>query len=295
MDQRTAAMGGDSLFFEKDRRVDFVIAGTQKGGTTALDFYLRQHSEIGMADCKEVHFFDREEYFRDGTPPYSTYHAHFTRNTSCKLLGEATPIYMYWHDAPRRIREYNPDVRIIVILRNPIDRAYSHWNMLRATGMETLSFREAIHREEERCYEALPCQHRLYSYVDRGFYVDQLRRIWTCFPEDQTLCLKTENLRDHPQRTLEDVCRFLRINPPNSIVPQEVHANLYACSMRRRERDYLRRVFECEIRNLERLLGWDCSDWLSETTAARKTMVRVTNSIRRLIPRRARVLRYQSS
>ncbi|MGB7755383.1 MAG: hypothetical protein WBL23_04905, partial [Salinisphaera sp.] len=97
------------------------------------------------------------------------------------VFGEATPIYMYWHDAPRRMWEYNPNMKLIVVLRNPIDRAFSHWNMEKSRNAESLSFWDAIQNEEPRCKEALPYQHRTYSYVDRGFYLEQLRRLWRYF------------------------------------------------------------------------------------------------------------------
>jgi len=172
--------------------VDFVIGGTQKGGTTALDAYLREHPEICMATKqavsssrghpeirtagkKEVHFFDNEDYFSNGKPDYSKYHRRFNPEKAHQVLGEATPIYMYWNDSPRRIWEYNPKMKIIVLLRNPIDRAYSHWNMERLRNADTLFFWEAIKNENERCREALPLQHRVYSYISRGLYTEHCK------------------------------------------------------------------------------------------------------------------------
>jgi len=246
------------------RKVSFIIGGTQKAGTTALHDYLEKHPEIGVADKKEVHFFDNEEYFRGNKPDYSAYHFFFRHNPPHKLLGEATPIYMYWYDAPRRIWQYNPDMKIIVILRNPIDRAYSHWNMERYRKAESLSFWDALQCERERCREALPYQHRVYSYIDRGFYVKQLRRIWTYFPEDQTLILRNEDIRRNPQKAVEDVCLFLGVRSPGRLKAQDIHSRPYISPMSSREREYLRHVFEFEIKHLERILGWDCSEWLSE-------------------------------
>ena len=147
-------------------KIDFIICGTQKGGTSALDAYLRRHPEICMAISKEVHFFDNEKAFCDGLPDYSLYHSFFSPQPSHKLVGEATPVYMYWRDATRRIWQYNPNIKLIVVLRNPIDRAYSNWNMERLRNRDTVAFWEAIQNEEERCREALPYQHRIYSYIE---------------------------------------------------------------------------------------------------------------------------------
>ncbi len=246
------------------RQVDFLIAGTQKGGTTALDLYLRTHPELCMATRKEVHFFDRDDYFQGDAVDYSAYHSFFSPNASQRLLGEATPIYLYWHSAPRRIWAYNPRMKIIVILRNPIERAYSHWNMERDRDADFLPFWEAIQQERERCREALPQQHRVYSYVDRGFYTEQLRRLWRYFPPEQMLILRHEALRETPQPVLDQICDFLGVACSSVATTINAHSRPYATTMTERETAYLRWLFEYDIRALERMLGWDCSAWLAD-------------------------------
>jgi hypothetical protein len=244
------------------RKVDFIIAGAQKGGTTALDAYLRTHPEIGMADIKEVHFFDEEKYFLKTQPPYSIYHRHFSHAAARKIWGEATPIYMYWLKAPQRIHQYNPRMKLLMVLRNPIERAYSHWNMERDRSADNFSFWAAIQNEKERCREALPLQHRVYSYVDRGFYTEQLERIWKFFPRTQTLVLKNESLRNHPLQTMNEICDFLGVERFEKVEHKEAHSRQYLAPMGAPEKKLLKRIFKPEIRKLEQLLNWDCSDWL---------------------------------
>lgn len=246
------------------RKVDFVIAGTQKGGTTALAAYLKQHSDIGIPEEKELHFFDNEDHFRNGRPPFLLYHLPFFELRSRRLWGEATPIYMYWQKSPERLRRYNPKMKLILLLRNPIARAYSHWNMERALKNEPLSFGEAIFFEQERLRGALPQQHRVFSYLDRGFYAAQLERIWAHLPRQQTLVLKSEDLKNQPQPTLDAICHFLGARPLENVQPAEVHARTYPSPMSAQERNQLQQVFEPEIRKLERLLNWDCSHWLAD-------------------------------
>lgn len=243
-------------------KVDFVICGAQKGGTSALDVYLRSHPEICMAKEKEVHFFDRDGLFENGPPDYSIYHESFSPEPTHKMVGEASPSYMYWYDAPRRMWQYNPDMKLIVVLRNPMERAYSHWNMQRGRKQEALSFWDAIQRESKRCRHALPYQHRFHSYVDRGFYMEQLRRLWHYFPKEQVLVIKNENMRKKPGEALRMVCNFLGVDEFPAVETQIVHSRRYAFPLSDRERAYLRQVYEYDIRSLERVLGWDCRTWL---------------------------------
>ena len=242
--------------------VNFLVCGTQKGGTTALDTYLRQHPEICMAKYKEVHYFDRENYFLYQKPDYRQYHAFFNPNQDHKVVGETTPVYMYWTTVPRRIWEYNPSMKLIIILRNPIERAYSHWNMQRDRGYDTLSFFDAIQSEEKRRQESLPWQNRRFSYLDRGFYTEQIRRLRSFFPEEQIMIMRNKQLRENPKKCLNQISQFIEVSSLNTVEPINRHTRHYASPMSAEERDLLKQIFKFEIRNLERLTGWDCQDWL---------------------------------
>jgi hypothetical protein len=240
-------------------RVNFVIGGTQKGGTSALHRFLRQHPEICMPDGrKEVHYFDSEEEFR-GRPNYKHYHARFSPKRGQRVIGEATPIYMYWEPAPYRIWSYNPQMKWILLLRNPVERAFSHWNMERKRGKEPLSFAEAIAREPERCREALPLQHRLYSYVDRGFYAHQVRRLFNIFGRENCLVLLNEDLRHEHAQTLRRVFEFLDVDlsftPPAAV--REQHYD----EMNHETRARLIDIFQFDVRELARLIDRDLSAW----------------------------------
>jgi hypothetical protein len=242
-------------------RVNFVVGGTQKGGTSALDSFLRQHPEICMPKTtKEVHFFDREEIFAS-RPDYKKYHAHFRPESTHKAIGEASPIYMYWNPAPYRIWSYNPAMKWILILRNPAERAHSAWNMEKQRGLEDLSFPEAITRESIRCRKALPLQHRIFSYVDRGFYASQVRRLFNIFGRDQCLILLNEDLESEHESSLRKVFRFLNvddsINPPDA----RVFAHPYDSRIEPKLHRKLIETFYFDIKELEQLLGREMPSW----------------------------------
>ncbi len=243
-------------------RVSFLVVGSQKSGTTALDKYLRGHSEIEMASEKEVHFFDNEAYFKDEVS-YDSYHKNFsTEKTTVK--GECTPIYMYWSPSIGRIYEYNPKIKIIAILRNPIDRAFSHWNMERDRNADIEPFSTAIRQEEIRAREALPFQHRVYSYIDRGFYSEQIKRIWRYFPKEQTLFIKHDDLRNKPRQVLEGISSFLEVAEFNNIIEEEIHSRPYVSKLSYDDHKYLNEVYFNEIEKIQTMLQWDCSDWRFE-------------------------------
>lgn len=241
-------------------KVDFLICGTQKGGTTALADYLRQHNELEVPDKKELHFFDDETI--DWTrPKYEGYHDQFTMWEERRIRGEATPIYMYWEDCGKRILEYNASMKLVIILRNPIDRAYSHWSMELNRGNETLSFLEAIKAEPKRLEES-GGQHRVYSYIDRGFYARQIKRMWGLFGKDSVLVLKQSKLKESPLVELNRISEFLGVELLTEVKTVASNRGKYKEGLDRKTKDFLTEVFEKEIREVEDLLGWDCKDWL---------------------------------
>ncbi len=250
---------------DRHRKIDFVIGGAQKGGTSALNYVLRQHPQICMPySKKELHYFDNDDHFR-GRPAYWRYHAHFLTESQHRISGEATPIYMYWNAAPYRIWSYNPKMKWILVLRNPIERAFSAWNMETQRGKEHLPFRDAVEQEVERCREALPAQHRIFSYLDRGFYAHQVRRIHNIFGEKNCRVILNEDLRANHKETVATVLEFLNVD--NSTVPRPSSSF---------SRDYtepidpmlyrkLVDVFYFDIKQLEQLIGRDLSIWYSES------------------------------
>ena len=249
-------------------KVDFVIAGTQKSGTTTLQKFLSQHPSVHMATTKGTHFFDTESHFADGGVDYSAYHSWFSPQPHHSLIGEATPIYSFWEPAARRIWEYNPGMKVIVVLRNPIDRAYSHWNMERSKTRERHSFEEALALEEERAHAALPLQDRDCSYVARGFYTEQLRRLARYFPSVQSLVLRMEDVLNPGTDAADRIWNFLGLQSPGPLPLPHANQRLYTAPMAAATRRGLLETFEYEIRALERMLGWDLNSWLVEPTVA---------------------------
>lgn len=202
--------------------VNFIVAGVQKAGTTALYDYLADDPALGLSKIKEVHFFD-DESVDWSAPDYAPYHAQFAANGPA-IRGEATPIYLYWPGSLERIAAYNPDVRLIVMLRDPVERAWSHWRMEYSRGVETQPFSWCIRQGRQRLFEAEPWGvHREFSYVERGFYGEQIERLFALFPREQVLILKADDLRDDPSGALERVGDFLGVPRRGAIEHRDVH------------------------------------------------------------------------
>jgi hypothetical protein len=205
---------------------DFLIIGTQRGGTTALYHYLKTHPSIVPATTSDIHFFDKK--YRNGL---AWYRAHFPtmwakayaqqiRKRSL-VTGEGSSSYLFYPHAPKRVAEVLPHAKIIALLRNPVDRAYSQYYHAIELGHETLSFEEAIQGEEERTsqerdkilkdeqYVSDTYIHR--SYLTRGIYVDQLQAWMRFFPREQFLILKSEDFYVNPIAIFKQVLSFLNL------------------------------------------------------------------------------------
>lgn len=188
--------------YQPGKLPDFLIIGTQKGGTTSLFQYLARHRQVSPGLVKEVHFFDREENYRQG----KAWYARQFLGEADKLAYEATPEYLDREICAERIAGLLPEARLLVMLRNPIDRAYSAWNMYHRLPPQNLyheprSFTELLRQE-------LAGQNYR-GYLDRGKYALHLRRFLRYFPQERFLLLDFAELQSDPVALLQRCWQFL--------------------------------------------------------------------------------------
>lgn len=253
-----------------------LIIGAQKAGTTSLFAYLGAHPGVTPARTKEIHFFDIRYDLGVGW-----YRAHFpvrrparrgSPHTANPLAIEATPYYLPHPLAPQRVRALLPDARLIAVLRDPVDRAISHYHQAVQSGGERLPLDAALDQEEHRlagereriisgaCRDS-PV-HRRFSYVTRGHYAEQLSNWLSLFERDQLLVLDSEKLRSHPAAALARACDFLalpRRDPPASLALNVRRYEDADAHVRRRLRDH----FVPHNQRLWELIGEDFG-WDSE-------------------------------
>jgi hypothetical protein len=249
---------------------DFVVIGGQRCGTGSLYDHLTSHPQVVGPRIKEVHYFDLN-YLRGA----SWYRGHFPaqlgdNGRARPLAGESTPYYLYHPHCPARLASLLPRCKLVALLRNPVDRAISHYHHEVARRRETLPIEEAFGREEERVrgevqrMEHDPSYqseaHQRWSYLSRGIYVDQLERWHRHFPAEQLLVLRSEDLFTDPARRFRDVLEFLELPAHEPSDFRVRNAREYAAEgdeTRSFLRDYFAPHNERLSRYLGRDLGWD--------------------------------------
>lgn len=204
------------------RLPDYLIVGAQRSGTSSLHEYLIDHPRILAPYTKEVRFFDLN--YGKGVPWYRAYFptsvGGFLRGTRF-WVGEATPYYLYHPLVAERIAETLPDVRLVFLLRNPVDRAISHYNHEVKWGHEDRPIEEALDpsgvslHHEEYALRAGRIEysyvHHHYGYLDRGRYERQVKRYLDLFPPDRMLFIQSEELFSRPGEVYGDVLGFLGV------------------------------------------------------------------------------------
>ena|SRR5215212_9876005 len=215
---------------------NFLIIGAMKSGTTSLYHYLKQHPQVYMSAIKEPNFFalegsdldfdgaeGRERISRWIKREFVTniedYRALFRGVSGETAIGEASPLYLYSPEAPDRIKRYVPEAKLITILRNPVERAYSAFSYMKRDGREPLEeFPQALQAEETRVRNNWEW---IWHYKNVGSYYVQLKRYFDNFDDDQIKVYLYEDLRGDLFSVLQDVFRFLGVddtfNPDTSL------------------------------------------------------------------------------
>lgn len=248
---------------------DFIIIGGQRCGSTSLYEYLISHQHIAPAFVKEVHYFDLN--YKKG---HFWYRAHFPteiqqqyirRRRQYRLItGESSPYYIFHPHAPSRIAKTFPDIKIIALLRNPIDRAYSHYQHQVRLGLENLTFGDAIEQEPARLhgeYEKMltdesyfSFNHHAFSYLSRGLYARQLVVWRNLFPRDNLKVIHTEDLDKNPQSIMDSLFEFLNLPPWKLNSQKRLHQASYQ-KMGPSTREQLEAYFAPHNQELMELLG----------------------------------------
>jgi hypothetical protein len=200
---------------------DFFVAGAPKAGTTAVHAALARHPSLYMSPVKEPKFFltDGPTPSRGGPGDVRTYREHVWRRDNYEALfepapagalrGESTPFYLYDGAAQQRIRALIPHARLIVILRDPVERAHSNWTHLWSAGLDPVDDVVRACAEEDRRVAAGWAE--FWRYTALGRYGEQLEHLYTVFPREQVMVFRYRALIEEPARVLDRICAFLGV------------------------------------------------------------------------------------
>ena len=192
-------------------KVDFFIVGAPKAGTTSLYNYLNEHPEIVMSTKKETDYFSNESIEKQGMyygkkriMTLERYHSLFPVSEN-KIYGEASVSYLFYKDVPKKIKDYNANAKIIVMLRNPIDRAFSHYLMDYRLGLSSNSFDQIIKKKLNNKKAHLYYQ----QYVELGLYYNQIKRYFDFFGKENICIIFFHDFKNNPEKEVKRVYNFL--------------------------------------------------------------------------------------
>ena len=253
---------------------DFIIIGAQKSGTTSLYGYIMQHPYAFAAQRKEINFFTLKYHY--GTKWYVSNFPTSLRRCINKIThkpfvtGEASPYYIFHPLAAERMKKLLPNVKLIIILRNPVDRAFSHYNHVITHQNEQYSFKDAISEESKRLegekerIESNPSyiskKYRSYSYLSRGRYIEQVEKWMNVFSKDQFLILRTEDLHRDTVGTVNQVFDFLGLPKFDSLNVTKRNVGNYEENLNLQTRELLIDYYKPYNEKLSSFLNMDF-DW----------------------------------
>lgn len=288
---------------------NFIIVGAPKAGTTSLYHYLSEHPEVFMSDPKEVNYFSNEEieaqglYYQDfKAKNLSEYQKLFVGADTQKAVGEGSVSYLFYPKTPGKIKAAIPDVKIIILLRNPVERGYSHYLMDYRMGLTDLSYEEIVYKTGKHKNIDLYYQ----QFVELGMYYEQVKRYLDLFGEQQVKIYLQEDLRTESEKVISDLYEFLGIDASHMIDTTKEHNSfsmpknkfihkLYVShtirfivktifsntlkekfknlfferkkkpKLEKKLKEYLRELYSEDIKKLEQLIGRDLSAWYKET------------------------------
>ena len=249
---------------------NFLGIGAAKCGTTKLARLLMQHPEVFIPDKKELHFFDNDKYL--GAKNKNCYFSQFKKNTA---IGEITPSYIFMPQSPVMIRKLlGKNIKFIIALRNPVERAYSHYchavngwakpeHRRYNYPIENLTFEEALAAENYRLKNE-PYHIRHLSYFSKGLYAEQIKRYFNHFHRDNFFIYLLEDFIENPEDVMKNLCIFLKINQEFKFKDLKSKLNSQTSgSIKHETRVLLTKLYADSISELEILLNRDLSDWKS--------------------------------
>ena len=253
MDSNAAASNIKSLAPSIHRVVEFLIIGTMKGGSTAAVVNLRKHPDVFIPRI-EMHFFNKNELYRRGI---KWYRKHF--QYKYKVVGDKTPLYSYILHSHSRMHHHAPQAKLFFFLRNPVNRAYSQWNMMKQRGWIRQSFEQIIQRDLNNMKNSNKNRSSR-DVIQRGFYMEQIKSLLKYYPREQLyICISEKCMRD-PITEYHKMFTYLGI-PPIDIKYRAGQVRSYKEPMKETTKNKLYQVYQSQNEELFQFLGYRIPEW----------------------------------
>ena len=249
---------------------NFLIVGAQKGGTESHTIHLSQHPDVYLYEG-EGHFFDRGDYQSN----YDEYHEFFKDVENEIAIGEKTPSYMYLHFTIDNIYEYNPNIKLIMFLREPILRAYSQYSMDKSNNLQVFhsddihfsddedSFLDSVRSTEH--LKVKDIKSNGYWGLQRGFYIDQIEYILSKFDKKNILILISERVVKNPLREYNKIFNFLGVSPLDNKIFKfydGINKTEYSKKIKKEDYNYLSEIYKSYNDRLYDFLGYQIKEWV---------------------------------
>ena len=237
----------------------FLIIGVMKSATTSALAYLHQHKDI-YVNWGEVHFFDKDENYRRGIPWYES------NFRGCNdQIGEKTPMYIFSKKAVRRIAKNYPHMKLIIFLRDPIKRAFSHYlHIIKMKKIldtqyskERMTFLDRIKRDLKKENFEVP-----QTILQKGFYIDQVEYLLTKFPKKNIKIVIAERYNKDPLKYNNEIFKFLGLKKLKSIVEKKHNRSWYSRDLSKYEIDFLKKIYQPYNERLFKFLGYRIEEWI---------------------------------
>ncbi|MCP4397075.1 MAG: sulfotransferase domain-containing protein [bacterium] len=238
---------------------DFLIIGVQKGGTKFLCDTLATHPHITMVRLKnpakrrEIHFFDKEENWERGI---NWYRSHFRNDKT--IWGEKTPEYIYYQPCHRRMYETMPETKLLLLLRNPVKRAYSQWKM---DHVRVKNGKKGKWINQAARFPFAEALKKTGEFLERGIYIEQIESLLSFYQQEQALILISERFWNNSQQTLQAICQFLQVPARTFTITAPKKKRRFIKPMEENTRKWLYEFYRPYNDRLFEFLGEEIQEW----------------------------------
>ncbi len=243
----------------------FIVTGSPRSGLGTIYHALEQHPALQVICKDEKPHFTDEDLYQSGNPSNRTYDQHYVDYGDDFLHGEVSAAYLTHPFAISRIQRYNPDIKLVIILRNPAMRTYSQWQQATAQGLENRPFTDVLTK-------TVQSKEDLTHYQSQSLYGYHVSHVLQYLDPHQLLFIKSDDFKEDPEVAMYQLCQFIGV-PYLDLDLTAQNIGSYTDSLTDEMYDQVMQTYSSDVKSLESLVGWDCSTWTAQKSKEAKPRV----------------------